>query len=101
MKGKQRSFRIGRVRADLRAKVWYLTYHENGSRHRPRVGPQRETARQLASQINSQLEVGAPSALSFEPLGVAELQERWLSHHEQVLRSSVQTINRYRTDLAP
>lgn len=25
------------------------------------------------------------------------MQERWLSHHEQVLRSSVQTINRYRT----
>ena len=26
-----------------------------------------------------------------------ELQVSWLRHHEQVLRSSVQTINRYRT----
>ena len=65
-------------------------------RHRPRVGPHREAARQLAAQINSQLEVGAPSALSFESLAISELQDRWLSHHEQVLRSSVQTINRYR-----
>ncbi len=96
MKGKKRSFRVGRVRADLRGKVWYLTYHENGNRQRPRVGPHRETARQLAAQINSQLEVGAPSALSFESLTISELQDRWLSQHEQVLRSSVQTINRYR-----
>ena len=96
MKGKKRSFRVGRVRADLRGKVWYLTYHENGTRQRPRVGPHREIARQLAAQINSQLELGAPSALSFESLAISELQDRWLSHHELVLRSSVQTIDRYR-----
>jgi integrase len=91
------SFRVGRVRADLREKVWYLTYHEHGRRHRPRVGPSRDLARQMAAQINSQLEVGAPAALSFEPITIAEPQHRWLDHHEHLLRSSVQTIRRYRS----
>jgi integrase len=43
------------------------------------------------------LEVGAPAALSFEPIAIPELRQRWLEHHEHVLRSSVQTIHRYRT----
>jgi site-specific recombinase XerD len=97
MAKKSPSFRVGRVLAYLCGKVWYLCYHDNGQRHRPRVGPDREAARQLAAQINAQLEVGAPAALSFEPLSLPELRRRWLEHHEQVLRSSVQTINRYRT----
>jgi integrase len=97
MKGKRSSFRVGRVRADLRGSVWYLTYHEDGRRHRPRVGPDRDAVRQMAAEINSQLEAGAPSALSFEPLTIAELRDRWLGHHENVLRSSVRTIDRYRT----
>ncbi|MCA9115017.1 MAG: tyrosine-type recombinase/integrase [Planctomycetaceae bacterium] len=93
----RKSFRIGRVRGDLRSSVWYLTYHDQGRRHRPRVGPDQQTARQLAAQINGQLETGAPAALSFEPILIGELQQRWLDHHEQVLRSSVHTISRYRT----
>src|SRR5206468_3471709 len=64
---------------------------------RPRVGTDREAARLLAAQTNAQLEAGAPAVLSFEPIGIAELRGRWLQHHEQVLRSSVATINRYRT----
>jgi hypothetical protein len=36
-------------------------------------------------------EVGAPAALSFEPIAIPDLRERWLHHHEQVLRSSAQT----------
>jgi hypothetical protein len=91
------SFRIGKVRGDLRGKTWYLTYQENGRRQRPRVGPQLKEAKQVASQINSQLELGAPALLSFESLRLTELQKRWLEHHEHVLRSSLQTINRYRT----
>ncbi len=35
--------------------------------------------------------------LSFEPICIDELRDRWLQHHEHVLRSSVATINRYRT----
>ena len=89
-------FRVGKVRADLRGSVWYLSYHEQGQRRRPRVGPDKDVARQLAVQINGQLEVGAPAALSFEPISLVELRERWLARHEHVLRSSVQTIRRYR-----
>jgi integrase len=94
---KNKSFRVGKVQAYLRGHVWYLCYHEAGQRRRPRVGPEREAARQLAAQVNAQLEVGAPAALSFEAIAIPELRRRWLDHHEQVLRSSVQTINRYRT----
>ena len=97
MSKKSKTFRVGKVLGYLRGKVWYLCYHEQGKRHRPRVGPDRAAARQLASQVNAQLEVGAPAALSFEPIAIPELRRRWLEHHEQVLRSSVQTINRYRT----
>jgi len=92
-----KSFRIGKVQAYLRGKVWYLCYCENGQRHRPRVGDDRKAARQLAAQINGQLAVGAPAALSFEPIAIPQLRDRWLEHHEQVLRSSLQTIARYRT----
>lgn len=91
------SFRVGKVRANLRGKVWYLCYHENGIRRRPRVGCDKEAAKQAAAQINAQLQVGAPAAFSFEPIGISELRACWLQHHEQVLRSSVQTINRYRS----
>jgi hypothetical protein len=54
-------------------------------------------ARNLAAQVNGQLASGAPAALSFEPVSLLELRERWLGHHEQVLRSSVHSIRRYRT----
>jgi integrase len=97
MRTKSVSFRIGKVQGFLRGKVWYLCYHEHGRRRRPRVGPDRQGAKRLAAQINAQLLVGAPAALSFEPVAIPALRDRWLSHHEQVLRSSVQTINRYRT----
>ena len=93
----QTTFRIGRVRGDLRGRVWYLTYFEQGMRRRPRVGPDRAAAENLAAQINGQLATGAPAALSFEPIPIPKLREHWLTHHEQVLRSSVQTITRYRT----
>ena len=90
-------FRVGKVAVYLRGKVWYLCYYEHGRRRRPRVGPDKELARQLAAQTNAQLEVRAPTALSFEPIGIAELRERWLDYHEHVLRSSVATVQRYRT----
>jgi integrase len=97
MAKKSNAFRVGKVRAYLRGEVWYLCYHEHGRRRRPRVGPDKEAARQLAAQVNAQLQLGAPAALSFEPITIPELRQHWLEHHEQVLRSSVQTIHRYRT----
>ena len=93
---KSTSFRVGRVRANLRGRVWYLCYHEDGRRHQPRVGPDRDVARQMAAEINAQLEVGVPSALWFQPISFSDLRQRWLDYHECVLRSSVATIRRYR-----
>lgn len=94
---KSRSFRVGKVQAYLRGKVWYLCYHDSGKRRRPRVGADKEGARQLAAQINAQLATGAPALLSFEPISIPDLREQWLRHHELVLRSSVRTVARYRT----
>ena len=96
MRCSAKSFRVGSVRAFLRGRVWYLQYVENGRRRRPRVGADRDQARQMAAQINGQLEVGAPAALSYEPISIPDLRRRWLDHHEYVRRSSLGTINRYR-----
>jgi hypothetical protein len=32
-----------------------------------------------------------------EPIAIPLFRDRWLEHHEQVLRSSLQTIDRYHT----
>lgn len=56
MGGNSQSFRVGRVQVYRRGQVWYLCYHEDGQRRRPRVGPDKAAARQLAHEINSQLE---------------------------------------------
>ncbi|MBA4192597.1 MAG: hypothetical protein C0467_31905, partial [Planctomycetaceae bacterium] len=94
---KAQSFRVGNVTGYLRGCVWYLCYFEQGKRRRPRVGTNRDAARQLAAQINAQLETGATTSLSFEPISIPNLRNRWLEHHQQVRRSSIQSINRYRT----
>lgn len=91
------SFRVGRVKAYRRGKIWYLCYHEEGKRRRPKIGADRSAARRMAAQINGQLEAGAVSALAFEPISIADLRAAWLKHHETVRRSSLSTINRYRT----
>ena len=93
----KKSFRVGRVRGDLRGKVWYLTYYDQGSRHRPRIGPDIDEARRHAAEVNARLENGAPVSSSFQSIKIAELQERWLDHHESVARSSLKTIARYRS----
>jgi integrase len=95
--GRGVSFRIGRVKAYRRGQIWYLYYFENGRRRRPRVGPDRDAAKKMAAQINGQLEAGAPAALTFEAISIPALRERWLNYHEQVRRSSLATISRYRT----
>src|SRR5580698_2026424 len=97
MNSKTAPFRVGRVRVFRRGRIWYLAYFEQGQRRQPRVGPDRSAAKQMASEINGQLEVGAPSALGFEPISIPDLRDRWLDNHEHVRRSSVQTIRRYRS----
>src|SRR5262245_60426709 len=91
------SFRVGRVTAYLRGRIWYLRYREHGRRRQARVGADRAAARSLAAQINAQLEVGAITALGFEPISIPQLRDRWLAHHEHVRRSSLPTVARYRT----
>jgi integrase len=93
---KASTFRVGKVRGDLRGQVWYLTYHEHGIRQRPRVGRDLAAAKQLAAQINGQLASDAPAALSYRPVSIDELRSGWLDHHEHVARSSIQTVRRYR-----
>jgi len=93
---KSASIRVGRVTAYRRGKVWYLYYHENGVRKRPRVGPDRDAARRLAAQTNAQLELGAPAPLSFESVIMDTLRQRWLDYHEHVLKSSMATVCRYK-----
>jgi len=97
MPARSGTFRVGRVRVFLRGQIWYLAYYEQGQRHQPRVGPDRQAAKQLAAEINGQLEVGAPSALGFQPISLGDLRENWLDQHEFVRRSSLATIARYRT----
>ncbi len=70
------AFRVGKVRAYWRGNVWYLCYMENGRRRRPRIGPDRDAANQMAAPINSQLAAGAPAALSFEAISIGELRRR-------------------------
>jgi hypothetical protein len=96
-KSARKSFGVGRVKAYLRGSVWYLQYHENGARRRPRVGPDRDAARRLAAQTNAQRESGDVAVLSFEPVTIPDPRQQWLDHHEHVLRSSVPTVARYRT----
>jgi integrase len=93
MAKQQKDFRVGRVTVYQRGSMWYLRYRENGRRCQVRAASDKDQARQLAAQVNAQLECGAPAATSFEPINLP----RWLDHHEDVMRSSVSTINRYRT----
>ena len=95
------SFRVGRVRANLRGQICYLSYFEHGRRRQPRVGPDRQAARERAAEVNAHLEAGAPSALGFEPIGFSELRQRWLDNHEYVRRSSLETVRRYQTATQP
>src|SRR5687767_6042316 len=94
---RQSVFRVGRVTVYLRGTTWYLRYHEYGRRRQVRATKNRDGSRQLAAQVNAQLELGAPAATSFEPIGFPELRRCWLDHHEDVLRSSVATVERYRS----
>ena len=89
--------RVGRVTIYVRSKVWYLYYFENGQRVRRRVGPSLAEAKSLAAQVNAQLATGTQALLSFEPVSLTALRQRWLDQHEHVLRSSIATIKRYRT----
>ena len=98
--GSRTSFKVGRVTAYLRGKVWYVRYFENGKRIQRRVGPKQGEAEQLAAEINAQIQCGMPSVFGFEQCLLHDLRSRWLAHHEDIKRSSLATISRYRSATA-
>ncbi len=88
--------RIGKVSLYEHHGAWWLYYRDGGKQIRRRIGPDRAMAEKLASDINGQLAIDAPTPFAFVPIGVAELRTKYLQHHESVLRSSLATVNRYR-----
>jgi integrase len=112
--------RVGRVSFYEHHASWWLYHRDGGKARRRHVGPSRPLAECEASLLNAQL-AAAEAGLSFEKLlagrfgpaatqsaappspvsstviTVAELRRAFLSHHENVLNSSLQTVSRYRT----
>lgn len=91
-----RRYRIGRVSLYYHHGAWWIYYREGRKPIRRNVGEHRAEADQIAAQVNAQLASGAPSLLAFTPVSVAELRSQFLDYHDQVLRSSVGTVCRYR-----
>lgn len=88
--------RIGRVSVYRRGQQYWI-YYRQGRQIRQPVGTRRGEALALASKINAQLADGAPTALAFRSVDLTNLISRWLDHHEHVRRSSLATVQRYRT----
>lgn len=88
--------RIGKVSLYEHHGAWWLYYRDGGNQIRRRIGPDRAVAEKLASDINGQLAIDAPTPFAFVPIGVSELRTKYLQHHESVLRSSLATVKRYR-----
>jgi integrase len=89
-------FRVGKVSVYLHHGAWWLYYRDGGGPVRRKVAEAREAAEQVAAQVNAQLTSGAPTLLSFSPIGVPDLRQQFLDYHEHVLKSSVGTVRRYR-----
>jgi len=94
--GRSARQRVGRVSYYPHHGGWYVYYREHAQVVRRRVAATEADAERVASQINGQLAVQSPSLLGFQPIGVAALRQKFLDHHEHVLRSSLATIERYR-----
>ncbi len=88
--------RVGKVSIYLHHGAWWRYYREHGKQVRRKVGEARDEAEQVAAQVNAQLTQGAPTLVAFTPVAVPDLRLRFLDYHEQVLRSSVGTVRRYR-----
>ena len=91
--------RLGRVSYFFHHGSWWVYYLEGQQQVRRRIGEDEKLAEQIAAQVNAQLITAAPTMFAFTPVAVGELCQRFLEHHEQVLRSSLATVNRYRTAL--
>jgi integrase len=91
-----RRFRVGKVSGYLHHGAWWLYYRDSGGQIRRKVSVVRDAAEQLAAQVNAQLAMGSPTLLSFSPIDVAVLREQFLDYHENVVKSSLGTVCRYR-----
>ncbi len=89
--------RVGRVSYYQHHGAWYLYYRDGQRPVRQRVADDEATAAQIAAQVNAQLASSAPTTFSFQSITIEELRRCFLTHHEQVLKSSLATVNRYRT----
>ncbi len=93
-KGKRR--RIGDVSVYPHHGAWHIYYRDGARQVRRKAGETEDEAARVAAQVNAQLALAAPTLFSFTPVAIADLRQRWLDHHEHVLRSSLSTIARYR-----
>ena len=91
-KRKARRGRVGTVSYFAHHGSWWVYYREHGVPVRRRVADDQQTAARAAAQINAQLATAAPTFFSFQPIGIPELQQSFLDHHEHVLRSSLATV---------
>ena len=89
--------RIGKVSLYLHGGSWWLYYREHGKTVRKRIGADKAEAEKAAAQINHQVASKEPTLLSFVPIEVTELRKRFLEYHENILQSSLGTVERYRT----
>ena len=89
--------RIGRVSVYLHHGAWWVYYRDGEQPLRRRIGPDRAAAERIAAEVNAQVVAASPTLFAFTPVCIEDLQRSFLEHHEQVLRSSVATIQRYRT----
>lgn len=94
---KPRRRRIGRVSIYMHHGRWWAYYREHGRPVRKAVADDEDAAATIAAQINLELTATVPTLFSFRPLSVAELQRTFIEFHEHVARSSLATVNRYRT----
>src|SRR5262245_16868438 len=88
--------RVGRVPYYVHHGSWYVYYREGSEQVRRRIGEREDHAAQIAAQINAQLALAAPTLFTFTPITVSELRQKFLAYHEEVRRSSLATIRRYR-----
>ncbi len=87
--------RIGKVSYYEHHGGWWIYYRDGQKQVRRRVAEDEPTAAACAAQVNAQVMANAPTPFSFSPVSLPELRERFLEHHEHVLRSSMATVSRY------
>jgi integrase len=99
-RGSPKRTRIGKVSVYPHHGAWWVYYREGGRPVRRKVADDKGEAAQVAAQINAQLASNSPTLLSFQPVAVPDLRARYLDYHENVLRSSLATVRRYRAATA-